>query len=158
MMVATDVEYIRAVDAARKQNFVAAGRMRFDDIELSVGELAGLVQHFLRHDRLADVVQQARHARAVAGGLIEPELPSHRYHQCTDRHGVHVRVLIGRLQAAETDQCVGVTPHGCHDLIHQRAALAGIHGIAHARRGEQGRHRLFRSLQDAGGRVQFVGD
>jgi hypothetical protein len=76
--------------------------------EFVVGELARLVEHFHRHQRLAQVVQQAGDAGFAGLLFVEAELAGQRDHQRADGHRVHVGVIVGGFQARQADQGAGV--------------------------------------------------
>jgi hypothetical protein len=69
MVVQADVERHRTHRAAFHQQAMALHRVALDDAEFLVGQLARLVEHFHRHQRLAQVVQQSGHA-GLAGLLF----------------------------------------------------------------------------------------
>jgi len=108
-------------------------RMRLDDRELGVGQLAGLVEHFDRHGCLAEVVQQAGNSGGTCLSFVEAKLPGKRDHQRAYGDRMHVGVVVGSLQAGEADQGAGVAADRVGDLFHQALRPGSIDRVAHAR-------------------------
>ncbi len=109
----------RNVLRARKQ-FVAAPRVRLDDVELFGRELAGLVEDLLRHERLAEIVEHSRKARLATLRLVEPDLAPERDHQRAHRDGVHVGVFVRGLQTRETAERIRMPIDRFGDVVDER--------------------------------------
>jgi len=126
------------------------------DRELGVGQLARLVQHLDRHQRLAHVVQQAGQARFAAGGGIQTEGAAQRHHQRAHGHRVHIAVIVSGLQASQADQRAAVARHRIRNVLHQRQALLRIDSVAQPGLAEHRHHGCAPTLADLGGPTQFV--
>ena len=122
------------------QDLAAGQRMAAHGVEFAVGELAGLIQDVIGDHHLADVVQQAGHARLAHLLLGQAELAGQGDHQGADRHRVHIGVFVGVLQPRQTDQGIGVAQYRGGNFFHQRHHLTGIDGLAHAHLAEHGHH------------------
>ena len=123
------------------QDLAAGQRMAAHGVEFAVGELAGLIQDVIGDHHLADVVQQAGHARLAHLLLGQAELAGQGDHQGADRHRVHIGVFVGVLQPRQTDQGIGVAQYRGGDFLHQLHHMTGIDGLAHAHFAEHSHHR-----------------
>lgn len=81
--------------------------------------LAWLVQHLHRHGRLAQIVQQPRHASQLDLLFIEPELTGQCNHHGADSHRMHIGVVVGSLEAGQADEGAGIAGDRVLNLLHQ---------------------------------------
>src|SRR3989454_25900 len=102
------------------------------DAPLLFAESSFLIQYLQRHARLADVVEQRRHAEIVQLQLGQSQLASQR-----DREDAHVdrvgeRVFVVVAQRGQPYQGRLVIEHLVHDRLHRALHLLHVRGASHA--------------------------
>ena len=118
--------------ALLEQQAVAIDRMLLHDGKFLVGELARLVENLDRRQRLAEVVQQPGHGRLPRCRRVERQLMRKRRHQRADRHGMHVGVVVGRLEAGQADQRPRIARHRGRNFLGHGGGGLDVDGPPHA--------------------------
>ncbi|MNV27007.1 hypothetical protein D3C71_1181420 [compost metagenome] len=156
MVVQAGVQHRVGHVAALLEHVVALHRVAAHHGEFLVGELAGLVEHGQRDGRLAQIVQQACHARQPLLVVLELELLGQGHHQRAHRHRVHVGVVVGRFQARQADERAGVAGDGIRNFFHQALCTRRVHRAAHAGLVEHRDHGFFGFHADGSGHLEFA--
>ena len=155
VMMQAHVHRLRVGPSCLGQQGVPARGMRLHHVEFFGLELARLVQDRERHDGLADVVQQARHAGAAAGVLVVPEFATQRDHQGAHGHRVHVGIVVLRLQAGQAHERARIAEDRVGDVVHEGQAGLGVDDLAEPGLREQAVDLGAASVADVGGRAQL---
>ena len=156
MVVQADVEFDFGGAPGLAEHLVAAPRVRLDERVLVVGQQRGFVQQFQRHRRLADVVQQAGKAGAARFVFALAELPRQRHHERAHGDGVHVGVVVVRLEPRQAQDRVLIAPDRFGDVVHERQAILHVERAPHARFAEQRSNRFARLVDQRRGVAQFL--
>ena len=116
------------------QNLGAVDDVPPHDHELVVGQLAGLVEDFLRRADLADVVHQGREAELAQQLAVDAERARLGHRQDRHVHHVRERVVVVVLQRGERQQRRAILRHRLRERIDDPPAGVRI-GLAFDMRG-----------------------
>src|SRR2546427_1109713 len=102
------------------------------DAPLFFAESSFLIQYLQRHARLADVVEQRRHAEIEQLQLGQSQLASQRDREDPDVDRMGERVLVVAAQRGQPDQGRLVIEHLVRDRLHRALHLLHVGGASHA--------------------------
>ena len=108
------------------ENLAAVRRMRLDQLALAPVQRPGLLHHFERHARLADVMEERRFHQGDDHLSVEPDLPADQkaQHRHVDRMAPRqVLVVFHRQHVAERRIAAGDAPDEELDRVPHGAGI-----------------------------------
>ena len=130
--------------------------MALDELELRVGQAAGLVEHLIGHLHLAEVVEQTADATLAQVFAGQPEGAPEGDHQGAHAHRVQEGVVVLVLDADEAQQRAAVAQHRAGDRLHHRLGVLEGHRLAEAHIPHHRTHDLVGLLVDLPGAVHLL--
>ena len=136
MVMQANIHQSRA-EALLGQGFRPQGRVVAQQGGIDTAELARTVKQLGRHQRLAQVMQQAGHPGFLHQFVTQTQLPRQGDHQRRHRQGMQVVVIASGAQPRQADQGVGMAAQRLADVLDLGLQLRAIQRRAAAHLGEQ---------------------